>query len=219
MTISQNIIRIAKDKAELKEITPAKYVKMKYPKLLPMMKFSVSQYEVKGFGYITTVDTNAMFGLMRLSTIVFTPSDGCSVPFLLIDTMDMKNKHLAYVEYYDCAAEPSVIEGSDKYVEKYSGIPDYAEKEAWYIARRTPYSLIKGGENIPAETLSTMVINCVKDYLDALKTAPKDNKNILGLKEFQHDMMTLGNPSSDTLSRVLGDDGAREFFEKVIMKL
>lgn len=217
MTISESIVKIAGEGAELRPVTPAQYIKMKYPRLLPLMRFNVSQYEVKGYGNLMTMDTNAMFGLMRLSTIVFTPSEGAALPFLLIDTMDMKNKHLAYVEYYDCTGGETVIPGSDKYVEKYREIPDYAEKEAWYIARRTPYSLIKGGENVSADALSSMVITCARDYLNAMKTAPKDPKNLVGLKSFQQDMMTLGNPSSDTLTKVLGDEGARGFFEKVIM--
>ena len=41
--------------------------------------------------------------------------------------------------------------------------------------------------------------------------------NLIGLYNFQQEMLDKGNPSSETLNKVLGKEGARTFFEKVIM--
>lgn len=216
--ISAELTRLAEQEFQLKEITPPQYASMKYPKLLPMMRFCVHQYAVEGFGNLMTMDTKAMGGLMKLSTIVLTPNSGKQVPFLLIDTMEMKKKRLAYVEYYDCTKEGAPA-GADvlEQPQEFAHIPDYAEKAAWYVERRTPYSLIKGGEHASAQDLQKMVVTCVKRYFKSAKTAKADPQNLVGLKTFQQEMCTLGNPSTDTLTKVLGSDGARRFFETVIM--
>lgn len=215
--ISAILTELAGRQFHLKEITPAQYASMKYPKILPMMRFCVHQYEMEGFGNLMTMDTKAMGGMMKLSTIVLTPNSGKQVPFLLIDTMEMKKKSLAYVEYYDCTRAGAKMPGAEKQPEEFAHIADYAEKPAWYVERRTPYSLIKGGENVSSQELQKMVVTCAKRYLDAAQEAEVTPENLTGLKAFQQDMCTLGNPSTDTMTKVLGGDGARIFFEQVIM--
>lgn len=57
----------------------------------------------------------------------------------------MKKKALTYVEFYDCRAWETPIAGLEVLAADYARIPPYAEKDAWYVSERTPYSLIKGG--------------------------------------------------------------------------
>lgn len=217
LTLTQKAVAAAKRHFTLQEDTPAEYAAMRYPRLLPMMHFTVHRYRAEGFGTVMTMDTNAMFGMMRLSTLVFTPAAGAAVPFLLIDTMQMKKKSLAYVEYYDCTQNGAALPGAQQQPEEYKNFPDYAEKFAWYVARRTPYSLIKEkGENTQQQ-LDDMVLTCLERYLTAAQTAPKDAANLTGLRAFQQEMLDKGNPSSGTLNKVLGESGARTFFETVIM--
>ncbi len=217
MTLTEQAVAAVQKQFMLQEDTPAVYAAMKYPKLLPMMHFTVHRYRADGFGTIMTMDTNAMFGMMRLSTLVFTPAAGATIPFLLIDTMQMKKKSLAYVEYYDCTQNGATLPGAEDQPKEFAAFPDYAEKSAWYVARRTPYSLIKKkGENTQQQ-LDAMVLTCLERYLAAAKTAPKDPANITGLRNFQQEMLAKGNPSSTTMNKVLGEAGARIFFETVIM--
>lgn len=215
--ISAAVAELAKQILDVKEITPAQYASMKYPKLLPMMRFTVHQYEIEGFGHMMTMDTKAMGGMMKLSTIVLTPDSGKRLPFFLLDTMEMKKKSLAYVEYYDCTKDGAKLPGADGQLEEFKALPDYAETPSWYVDRRTPYSLIKGGEGAPMEELNQMILTCAKRYFEAVKGAETDAENLIGLKVFQKDMCTLGNPSTNTMTKVLGADGARTFFETVIM--
>lgn len=100
---------------------------------------------------------------------------------------------------------------------QYASLPDYAEKPAWYVARRTPYSLIKGGEGVDASALESMVVTCVDRYLEGAKSVPADPANLESLRAFQRDMLTLGNPSSATLEKVLGKKGAETMFRTAIM--
>lgn len=216
-TVIDQVIERALAAFPAKEVTPPQYAAMKYPKWLPMMRFVCHQYTLEGFGNLFTMQTRAMGGLMKLSTMVFTPYSGKSVPFFLADTMEMKKKRLAYVEYYDCTASGASLPASEGQPEEFAALPDYAETPAWYTARRTPYSLIKGGEGADAAALEAMLLTCVDRYLEAAKTAPADPANLPGLRAFQRDMLVLGNPSSGTLSKVLGKKGAELAFKTAIM--
>lgn len=218
--LTKDIVALAKEYLPLKEDTPAEYASMKYPKLLPMMRFTVHRYRAEGFGTVTTMNTSGMAGLMKLSTFVFTPSAGASIPFLLMDTMTMgKKKSLAYVEYYDCTANGAILPDASNQPKEFAHLSDYPETPAWYVNRRTPYSLIKQRGERSQKELDDMMLTCLKRYLASAKTAPKDAANLAGLKAFRQELCDKGNPSTGTMTKVLGAEGARRFFETAIMPL
>ena len=90
----------------------AEYKSMKYPAAIPIMRFNTSQFRVAGMGNLFIMETNVMMGLMKLSTVVFTPLAKTALPFLLIDGMSMGKKNLCYVEYYDLTPDDCDIAGS-----------------------------------------------------------------------------------------------------------
>ena len=67
---------VLKERFELREITPGKYRTMGSL----MMRFRLEQYEVDGLGNLCVLRTKAMLGLMKLVTVVVTPSSGKNVP-------------------------------------------------------------------------------------------------------------------------------------------
>ncbi len=215
--LTNRISQIALSRLGAEETTAQDFAHMQYPSWLPLMKFEVHQYTIEDFGSLMTMDTKMGGGLMKLSTIVFTPNSGVNVPFLLIDTMQMGKKNLAYVEYYDLTESGASLPKSESYKEKFAHIPDYEETPAWYVERRTPYSLIKGGKGVSKEELDHMVLFCIDCYLEALNTAEICKENIARLKKFQDEMVELGNPSTKTMTSVLGAGGAENFFRKIVM--
>ena len=154
---------------------------------------------------------------MKLTTASFTPSEGASVPYLLIDMMSMKDKRTVFVEYYDRTAGGADIPELDELKKEYSDIPDYGEKPAWYVGERMPCSLIKGGKAEDEDRLLEMVLRSLEAYADAAASAPKDAANLHRLKAFADRMVKEGNPSSGTMEKVLGKDGAEEFFRTAVM--
>ena len=219
MALSDILTEAARQRFVLTDVTPPDKAKLCYPRWLPMMRFAIRQYRAEGFGNLMTMDTVAMGGLMRLSTIVLTPGEGAGVPFLLVDTMRMKKKALAYVEFYDCTARGEAQEALSALPKRYAALPDYAEKPAWYVTRRTADSLIKGGEGADAAALDAMVTDCVNVYLDAAKAADKDAANSAGLSAFREEMCQKGSPATPTLQKLFGREGADRFFRDVIMPI
>ena len=218
--LSSKIAAVVTSRLGATEETAPDYANMQYPSWLPLMKFEVHQYPIEGFGQLMTMDTAAMGGIMKLSTIVFTPSSGINLPLLLIDTMKMPGKNLAYVEYYDHTEDGASIHLSETYKERFAEIPDYDETPAWYVERRTPYSLIKGGKGVSKESLNQMVLFCIDCYLESINDAEVNEENIGKLKAFRKEMVELGNPSTGTMTKVLGSKEAADyFFERIVMPI
>lgn len=203
-------------KNELRALDAGAYAKMRYPKLIPMMRFWVKRFAAAEFGNVFSMYTKAMGGMMQLCTIVFTPNRGADVPLLLIDIMAFGKKRAAFVEYYDCTKNRPPRAELTAVKKKYASLADYPEKPAWYIGERTDFSLIKGGAD--EDALCAMLRDSLNAYADVCAAANvRRAENIEGLGAFIERMVKEGNPSSATLKRVLGDRGAEDFFRFAIM--
>lgn len=195
------------------------YKEMKYPGWMPLMKFKTKRVNISEFGNIMMMNTTAMGGMMNLLTVSFTPSSGKNVPFLLVDCMEMKNKALAYVEYYDCTGKKLKSKELEEIAGSFKDVPDYEEKEAWYVSERMEGSMIKGGKNVDPMSLFELVTKSVNAYLKMIQNADNDEENIERLRKFQSRMVLDGNPSQSTMQKVLGKDGADKFFTEYVMKI
>lgn len=215
-TVTQALTEALGERVPLTELTAGKYASMKYPRFPVLMRFHVKRYAAPGYGNVFAMDTRAMGGLMQLCTVVCTPNAGTDIPFMLIDAMAMGKKYAAFVEYYDCtgqgAACPLLAEAAQRYAE----LPGYPEKPAWYVNERTADSLIKGGSD--SRALTDMLLACAAAYGESCKqrTVPRA-ENLAGLSKFIGRMVEEGNPSSATMTKVLGREGAEAFFRSLVM--
>ena len=192
-----------------------RYTNMKYPKLIPMMRFRVDRYNVPGFGHVMMMHTTTKMG-MELITMSFMPSECIDLPYLLLDAMSMKKKRCVFVEYYGCGMEELTDDALKDVYDDFRDLPDYEEKDNWYVKERMPYSLIKTGE---ADELVKMASDSVSAYLGSVRNTKFMPEYKERLRAFRERMITDGNPSSKTLNMLLKEDGARTFMETVIMPL
>ena len=200
----------------MKEIDAGAYAQMRYPKLLPFMRFYVKHYGAPEFGNVFSMYTKAMGGKMQLCTLVLTPNQYTDVPLLLMDVMAFGKKRAAFVEYYDCTYRHMPQDTLYAVKERYASLPDYPEKPAWYVGERTDYSLIKGGTD--DQSLLTMLLDSIDAYGTVCKAAREGREeNQAGLCAFIERMVRDGNPSSATLNKVLGPERAERFFRQMIM--
>ena len=136
---------------------------------------------------------------MELLTLSFMPGEGKTLPYLLMDIMEMKKKRCVFVEYYACGNQNLQCEDLKDVWEMYKDLPEYEEKPGWYIAEREPFSLIKTGEK---EKLISMAVDSVSVYLSMIEKNGTD-----------------GNPSSKTLNMLLGKEGADRFMREIVMPI
>ena len=191
------------------------YSRMKYPRILPLMRFTVDQYDIAGFGHIMLMHTTTKMG-MELITMSLMPSESVNLPYLLIDAMSMKKKRCVFAEYYGCGQDGLNDRLLKDVFEKHKHLPDYDEKDNWYVKERMPYSLIKTGTE---DELVLMALDTVTSYLASVRSSSVIPEYKDKLKAFRERMIVDGNPSSKTLNMLLKEDGSRKFMENVIMPL
>ncbi len=160
--MAQALPEIFGAKVALVPLDPGPYGAMAYPRWLPLLKFRVQWYGAAGYGNVFAMHTRDLGGRMELATLVFTPNVGGDVPLLLVDVMSMGKKRAAFVEYYDCTKDGAPGGALAATGAKFADLPDYPEKPAWYVARRTPYSLIKGGVGADGWRLWAMLAAAVE---------------------------------------------------------
>ena len=210
--IKESVVNLLKEKDIVSKIGDQRYSHMKYPKFLSLMDFYVDRYEIKDFGHLMVMHTKTKMG-MELLTMSFMP-DGVCLPYLLIDTMSMKKKRCAFVEYYGCGYEGLKEDRLEEVFEQHKKLADYEEKPGWYISERRPYSLIKTGEKME---LCDMVYDGVTAYIESIREAKRDEDYNNHLRDFRKRMIEEGNPSSKTLEMLLKKDGAITFMKEIVM--
>ncbi|MBQ2310227.1 MAG: hypothetical protein II186_06230 [Erysipelotrichales bacterium] len=211
--LQNRMLRLFDNRKGCRKLAEDSYSHMKYPKILPLMRFEVDRFSWEGYGHIMAMHTTTKMG-MELLTLSFMPSTGIQMPYLLIDAMTMKKKRCVFIEYYGCGYEEFADAPLKEVYERYKGLPDYDEKENWYIHERRPYSLIKTGEE---KDLADMAEESVKAYLSMIPDSKTDPAYKEKLKAFRARMITEGNPSKKTLEMLLKKDGAIKFMKEVIM--
>ena len=211
--LKQKVLEASEAAAVSRKRPADRYSAMKYPKWPALMRFAVDQYDLEGFGHLMSMHTTTKMG-MELITFSFMPKEGLTVPYFLLDAMSMKKKRCVFAEFYGCGYEPLSEEALFSVHEKYASLPEYAEKENWYIRERRPYSLIKTGEE---GDLIKMAEDMTRAYLAGISGAGKDPAYAKKLLAFRERMITEGNPSSKTLTMLLGADGAVQFMKDVVM--
>lgn len=202
-------------KAGAKKLPEDKYSHMKYLSFLPFMHFYVDQYELEGFGHVMSMHTTTKMG-MELLTLSFMPNSGKNLPYLLMDSMTMKDKRCVFVEYYGCGNRDLNDAALKKVYEEYRSLPDYNEKPGWYISEREPYSLIKTGSE---DLLEDVAESSVYAYISSIGSSVVDPGYTRQLEAFRKRMIEDGNPSSKTLEMLLKKDGAVRFMKEVVMPL
>jgi hypothetical protein len=211
----------------LNGISAGEYAHMRWPRLLPLLRFGVRCFAAPSFGNITVMRTRSLLGLMKLSTTVFIPNRGVGAPLLLTDVMTFGGKSAVFAEFYDLTAGGVCTDERDaaelyEISKKYRTLPDYPEKPAWYVQERAPYSLIKGGKDRAA--LAEMLGETVRVYSHycagrAAQPPQADaaRENLKGIAAFAGRMVILGNPSRSILEKTLGARGAENFFRNIVM--
>ena len=191
------------------------YSHIRYPKLLPLMDFRITQYDLPGLGSCMMMHTTTKMG-MELLTVSLMPGTGRQVPYFLMDCMSMKNKRCVFAEFYGCGNADLSHGDLDSVYERYNALPDYAEKPGWYISEREPYSLIKAGAE---SDLVNMAKDCIGAYLLCARSASVSGDYISQLIAFRQRMIDEGNPSSKTLNMLFKKDGAVTFMKDVVMPI
>lgn len=204
------------------ELTPVDAGDFEQIRLNGLMKFDVSQYDVKDTGNLSVMTVN--MGFMQMVSYVITPYDK-NMPLLSMDFMYILGNRKSYAEFYDLVTDKDSAEYSEildqvkKFADSYSDLEDISTSPAWYDDLMT-IALHKKGKRADDEQIKEMFCDAIRCYmenangLDELSDTEKSDKLAL-TQEYSDNLISKGGVSTDVFKKALGEEKTKEFFDKV----
>lgn len=207
-----DFISILKDTYEITERNLGEYAVIKKRG----MKFNISGYEVKGIGNISTMQMSAMFGLMKMRMLVFTPLD-VDVPLFSYDYINAMGNETLLLELYDTQLDEINISALDTVKAAYNNLPDHDLGTHWYDHLKLSPSLAKRSKKVTAD-YRNLCDKFFREYVKLLKDAPSCDRSAKRSKvrEYTNGLLSNGGPSTNQFKNMIGEVATRDLFTKYI---
>ena len=171
------------------------------------MKFQIEVYEVKNIGQLFLMKMNAMFGLMKMETVVFSVNNR-DVPLFNMDYIKAFGKETFIMELYNFMLNPykeEYLEEFSKAKEKDNDIENYTTEPKWYDKYHFEETYMKTGKKlnnrfrITANNYIDILVKQIKD-LDPCDNKLKQEK----IKEFADTLYEKGGPAVNSFKDLFG---------------
>ena len=208
--------------SEYAEVTPVDAGDFEQIKMYGLMKFNVSQYDVKNVGNLSVMTVN--MGFMQMVSFVITPYEK-NIPLMSMDFMYILGKRKAYAEFYDLVPDRTdgsytdVLDALKEFEGRYSSLDDIVTDPAWYDDLMTVV-LHKAGKRADDEKIEEMFCDAIRtsmekaNELDELSAEEKAEKLEL-TQQYADNLISKGGVSTDVFKKALGEDTTKKFFDKV----
>lgn len=219
--LKNSIIKNVNERFNTKQIDIDFIKQFYYPRFIHILNFNIEQYEIKNLGNMAIMEAKGI-GVMKMLTVVFTPSKSKDIPFVIIDFIKMANKRTVLVEFYtDYIREnesSTKLENRFKILnQKYNSLKNYKENPQWYTPLRNKYSPLKKGTKKDEKVLCKMVLDYIEEYLNYVSKASSNNyDDNVQLDMFIHDLIYKGNPSKSIIEKALGKEDTIRLFKEII---
>ena len=136
----QKMLRTIADVFQLSGTDVGEYRTMK----VNGMNFSIWAFRAEGLGHVSAMTAKGFFGLMKMDTLIITPTRK-DMPLFSYDRVNAMGNDTLIFELYDtllCQADLSAL---DRVKENYTNLPDHDLGEHWYDSIKLPSSISKKG--------------------------------------------------------------------------
>jgi len=220
--LSELLIKIISEQYQLIPEDSGEFSKFK----CGMLNVTVNSYNAPEFGHISVLNGSALFGIMKMETIILNAIEKDS-PLLSFDYIKIPGHCTLLLELYDTVIDKntnfnSVLKKFNLIKSKIKDLPDYKLGNHWYdymkfsesIAKRTKKSysmqLYKTAEEYFSE-----YIKFTKNIKECSKKDEKKKKTF----EYVDGLLTKGGPTTNAFKKKLGDSKTRLLFENVLFGL
>ena len=205
------------------EVTPVDASEYNEIKIYGIMKFDVSQYDIKELGNLSVMKVN--MGFMQMVSYIITPFEK-DMPLLSMDFMYILGKRKAYVEFYDLTADKTspdytkIIEKIQKLADDYDSLENIKTDPAWYDDLLT-VALHKSGKTADEAQIRALFSDAICCYMEAaseLKPLSKSAKakKLEIIQDYCDNLVEKGGVSTDVFKKELGEETTKDFFNKVL---
>ena len=195
------------------ELACGEYAKQK----VSGMHFTIRRFYAEGLGSVSSMVASGFFGLMKMDTLIITPTEK-DMPLFSYDRVHAMGNDTLIFELYDTLLGETDLSALHAVKDQAAQLPEHDLGAHWYDSIKLPVSLSKKGKKAQTPAFN----NCTMQYLEAFlavsknavpcEAAPKREKASV----YVEGLLTNGGPSTDVFKKGIGDEKTAQLFRKIL---
>ena len=183
------------------------------------MTFTLSAYDIEGFGSLSVIDMSAMFGLMKMESFILTAEEK-DLPLFSGDFIKAAGRCTLIEEFYDTMITALDEKSANEYravKAQFASLPAYKTGEHWYDDIRYDFSLAATDRSLEKRK-ERITAAYLKAYLRNVRRAPacEAAEKKAKTKAYVDGLFANGGPAVNQFKRLFGEEKAREIFEGIV---
>ena len=181
------------------------------------MNFNIRTYQPAGLGHICVMEATGFLGLMKMDTLIITPTEKDMPLFSYDRVLAMGNDTLIF-ELYDTLLGQTDLSLLEKVKQDAAYLPDHDLGAHWYDPIKLAVSLSKKGKKAHTAAFDVTASHYLAQYLLAAKSAPACEAAVKRERAsvYVEGLLKNGGPSTDVFQKGIGEEKTAELFRKVL---
>lgn len=180
------------------------------------MKFDITAYHAEGLGHVSVMTASGMLGLMKMDTLMITPT-ALDLPLYSYDRIHAMGNDTLIIELYDTSVTPCDTGSLTEVKAAFAHLPERDPGQHWYDGIKLPASISKKSKKAHSPALDALTAAFTDVYLN-LPAAPVTDADAKQAKNaaYVDGLLTHGGPSTDVFKKQLGDEKTAELFRHIL---
>lgn len=181
------------------------------------MHFSVQCYHAEGLGHMSVMRSSGFFGLMKMDTLILTPTEK-DMPLLSYDRVHAMGNDTLIFELYDTLLGEAPLAATEKAKNEGKDLPEHDVGSHWYDTIKLPVSLAKKGKRSATPDFDKLAENYIMGFLSdcgcaaSCEVKPKLEKASV----YVEGLLSHGGPSTNVFKKAMGEEKTAKLFRKVL---
>jgi len=182
------------------------------------MTFKIWAFRAEGLGHVSAMEASGFFGLMKMDTLIITPTE-VDMPLFSYDRVHAMGNDTLIFELYDTLLGDKNLEATAAVKAAAAALPDHDLGEHWYDSIKLPESLSKKGKKPQTPAFDQTTRDYLEAFLADAKNAPVcDDADAKREKAsvYVQGLLTHGGPSTYVFKKALGEERTADLFRRVL---
>lgn len=181
------------------------------------MKFVIHRYEAEGLGHVSVMVASGFFGLMKMDTLIITPTL-VDMPLYSYDRVFAMGNDTLIFELYDTLLNNTDLSKLADIKKQAANLPDHDLGEHWYDSIKLDVSISKKGKKMHREAFDKCTLDYLTVFLETSKNASSTDAALKREKAsvYVEGLLTHGGPSTDVFKKGIGEKKTAELFRKIL---
>lgn len=181
------------------------------------MKFTIRRFYARGLGNVSAMAAAGFFGLMKMDTLIITPTEK-DMPLFSYDRVHAMGNDTLIFELYDTLLGETDLSALEQVRQEAAYLPDHDLGSHWYDDIKLPVSLSKKGKKAQTPGFDATVVHYLAKFLETARAAgeceaaPKREKASV----YVEGLLRNGGPSTDVFMKAIGPEKTGDLFRRIL---